>query len=184
MCFRPECVLHVDLEGSVVLIVGGHDGQPGDVAVVVAGHAVQGVRLVSAVAGARSEDQLVHLPPDLRPGLPAHLHLHVGVRPGRGLEPRLGVQVELGRPRHCEVHRSRVGDLLLPPDEIVGVADVLPVVLEDDILQAEDPGVASDDDLVVQSLNPLVVRLRVGVSQAGQAHSVPNLTGDLPAWLQ
>ena len=77
-----------------------------------------------------------------------------------------------------------MGDLLLAPDKIVGVADVLPVVLEDDVLQAEDPGVASDDDLVVQSLNPLVVRLRVSVSQTGEAHSVPNLTGDLPAGLQ
>ena len=130
MCFRPERVFHVDLEGSVVLIVSGHDGQPGDVAVVVAGHAVQGVRLVSAVAGARSEDQLVHLPPDLRPGLPAHLHLHVGVRPGRRLESGLGVEVQPRRSSHSQVDGGGLSDLLLAPDEVVGGADVLPVILD------------------------------------------------------
>ena len=50
---RPECVLHVDLEGPVVLGVGGEDGQPGDVAVVVTGEAVEAVGRVPPVAGAR-----------------------------------------------------------------------------------------------------------------------------------
>ena len=184
MSLRPEGVLHLDLENSVVFRADLGDGQSGDVAVVMTGEAVQVVSLEPPVACPGRQHQLLHLPLDLGLGLPAHLHLHVGVRPGRALEPRLGVQVELGRPRHCQMYRGGVGDLLLSPDEIVGVADVLPVVLEDDVLQAEDPGVAPDDDLVVQSLNPLVVRLWVGVSQAGEAHSVPNLTGDLPTGLQ
>ena len=142
---------------------------------------------------------MVHLPPHLGPGLPAHLHLHVGVRPGGGLEPGLGVEVEPGRAGDGEVYRGGLSDLLLAPDEVVGGADVLSVILntsrhsghsslephlEYDIVQQEDPGVAPDDDLVVEPLDPLVDRERVGVCQTGEAHPVPDLTGDRPTGLQ
>lgn len=126
---RPEDVLHGDLECLAVLPVRREDAEAWYVAVGVAGQLVQAVRLVATVPGAGSQDQVIHLPLDERPGLPAHPHLHAGVRPGARLEPGLRVQIEPGRARHGEVDRSRVGDLLNVADDIGGVTHVLPVIL-------------------------------------------------------
>ena len=87
VCLRPEDILHGDLIGLAVLAVRRENTQAGYVAVGVAGHLVQAVRLVAAVARAGGQHQVVHLPLDEGPGLPAHPDLHHGVRPSARLEP-------------------------------------------------------------------------------------------------
>ena len=129
-----QTILDVHLVVLTVLSVRCLDEQSGDVAAVVGGELVQLVSAVLPVTRASGQPEMLHLPLNIRPGFSTHLHLDAGVRPCRGLEPGLGVKIQSGRSPHLNMHWSRVSDALLAAYLIVSVADVLPVILEDDVV--------------------------------------------------
>ena len=91
---------------------------------------------------------------------------------------------------------GRLSYLLLSPDLIMCMANVLTIILKlqvlllrfptlkdathlkDDIVQLKDPGVTSDNILIMESLNPLVGGQRISIRLTCQTYSASHLTRD------